>query len=217
MRSDLIDPSDRRTAGAQPPVLLVHGLAGSAAGWLAMVARLRAHGVTVATFSFPLFGTSVEQLAHGVTDAVGGLLQLTGAERVHLVGFSLGGVVIAQALADGLLTDNVGMVVTIAAPFGGSPWANLLPLGATVRALRLGSPLLRRLAAAPWADGVRWVVITASLDRVVPGQRGRPICDGAEVVTVAGVGHLGLRLNPCVIDHVVRAVARRDVPERTVA
>ena len=67
----------------------------------------------------------------------------------------------------GRLTGQVDRVVTLAAPFGGSPWANLLPFVAVVRALREGSPLLRRLASAPIPDGVRWLAFTAALDMIV--------------------------------------------------
>ena len=200
------------------PVLLVHGLGGTASGWLAMTVALRAHGLTVAAISYQSFGTSVEQLAAGVADAVDRLLDQTGADRVHLVGHSLGGVVIAQAFADGLLTEKVDSVITMATPFGGSPWATLLPISATVRAMRQGSPLLRRLARVPSSHGVRWLAITASHDRVVPGPRSRPIHAEVDTVAVEGVGHVGLRLNPRVIDQVVRAiVVGRAADERAVA
>jgi triacylglycerol lipase len=53
--------------------------------------------------------------------------------------------VIAQAFADGRLSGQVDTVVTIAVPFGGSPWARLLPLGAIVRG---GQPHRRR--ASGW-------------------------------------------------------------------
>src|SRR6478672_8573588 len=51
------------------------------------------------------------------------MLSQTGADKVHLVGHSLGGVVIAQAIAGGRLTGRVDTVVTLASPFGGSPSA----------------------------------------------------------------------------------------------
>src|SRR4051794_19278352 len=132
--------SHRRAA--PHPVLLVNGLGSSASGWLAMIAALQRHGVTVAAVSYPVFGTSVERLAEGVAEAVGTLLDQTGAAKVHLVGHSLGGVVVAHALAGGRMAGNVDAVVTIGAPFGGSPWANLLPVSVTVRSLRPGSPQL---------------------------------------------------------------------------
>ncbi len=188
------------------PVLLVHGWAGTTAGWFALTDALRARGVTVAAMSYRPFGTSVEQLAERLADSVSDLLSETGADKVHLVGHSLGGVVIAQAFADGLLAGRVDSVVTMAAPFGGSPWANLLPVGATVRSLRDGSPLLRRLARAPVPDGVRWLAITATSDLIVPGRRSVPAHAEVQTMTVDGVGHSGLLLSSHVVSSIVAAL-----------
>jgi pimeloyl-ACP methyl ester carboxylesterase len=148
----------------------------------------------------------MEQLAEHLARTVAILLAETGAEKVHLVGHSLGGVLIAQAFADGRLTEQVDAVVTIAAPFGGSPWANLLPVGAIVRALRRGSPQLNHLALAPVPTGVHWLAITADQDRIVPGRRSMPQHAPVETVTIEGVGHKGLHVNPQVITHVLSTV-----------
>jgi triacylglycerol lipase len=132
--------------------------------------NLIARGVTVDAIIYAPFGTSVEQLAVEVER----LLCQTGADQVHLVGHSLGGVVIAEAIASGRLTGQIDTLVTLGSPFGGSPWAHLLPFGAIVRELREGSPLLRRLASAPVPDGMRWLAFTATLDVIVPGLRSVP-------------------------------------------
>ena len=199
-------PPSARREPAPPPVLLVHGLGGTTSGWLAVADALRAHGLNVAAISYRSFRTSLEQLAQELADTVQSLQVETGAEKVHLVGHSLGGVVIAQALADGLLAGRVDSVVTIAAPFGGTPWANLLPLGAVVRALRQGSPQLGRLARAHAPREVRWLAITAGSDRVVRGHRSLPTHAEVETAEVRGVGHLGLLQNPQVISQVVSAI-----------
>jgi triacylglycerol lipase len=68
-----------------------------------------------------------------------------------------------------------------------------------VRALRSGSPLLRRLASSPFPDGVRWLSVTAALDIIVPGPRSQPPHPQVETVTVEGVGHLGMLLSQRVI------------------
>ena len=46
------------------------------------------------------------------------MLSQTGADKVHLIGHSLGGVVIAQAIASGRLTGKVDTVVTLGSPLG---------------------------------------------------------------------------------------------------
>lgn len=188
------------------PVLLVHGLAGTTSGWFVLARALREKGMTVSAVEYRPFGNSVEQLAGRLAVRVAALLAETGADKVHLVGHSLGGVVIAQALADGLLTGKVDTVVTIASPFGGSPWASLLPVGATVRALRNGSPLLRLLSLAPVPHGVQWLAIRASADMIVPGSRSVPAQTEVATMAVDGVGHIGLLLNPQVVGSIVAAL-----------
>ena len=204
-------PVAAHTAPTARPVLLVHGFGATKSCWFALARALRARGVTVEAINYTPFGTSVEQLADRVAVRVERLLSETGADKVHLVGHSLGGVVIAQAFADGRLTGKVDTVVTIAAPFGGSPWANLLPLGATARALRDGSPLLRRLAAASAPDGVRWLALTAALDVIVPGRRSVPAHAEVQSVTVDDVGHVGMLLNRQVVSRIVAALPAQAV------
>ncbi len=209
-------PAARREPVA-PPVLLVHGLGGTTSDWIAVARELRATGLNVAAISYRSFGTSLEQLAEELADAVMSLQSETGADKVHLVGHSLGGVVIAQALADGLLTGRVDCVVTLASPFGGSPWASLLPVGAVVRALRQGSPQLGRLARAHAPGDIRWLAITAGVDMIVPRGRSHPAHREVETVEVHGAGHMGLLQNPQAIRQVVRAICAGSVRQQAVA
>ncbi|MET0993465.1 MAG: alpha/beta fold hydrolase [Mycobacterium sp.] len=204
--SEALPPFQAQTAPTARPVLLVHGFCGTKSSWSLLARALRARGVTVDAITYTPFGTSVEQLADRLVSEVDRLLSQTGADKVHLVGHSLGGVVIAQAIASGRLSGRVDTVVTLAAPFGGSPWANLLPFGAIVQALREGSPLLLRLASAPAPDGVRWLAFTAALDMVVPGLRSVPAHAQVETIAVGGVGHLGMLLSRQVVGHIVAAL-----------
>jgi triacylglycerol lipase len=201
-----LSPVQAHPAPMSRPVLLVHGFGGTKSSWSYLARNLSARGLTFDAITYAPFGTSVEQLADRLVAAVERVLSQTGANKVHLVGHSLGGVVIAQALASGRLTGKVDTVVTLGSPFGGSPWANLLPFGAVVRAVREGSPLLRRLASAPVPDGVRWLAFTATLDMIVPGLRSVPTHAQVETVTVGGVGHLGMLLSRQVVGRIVAAL-----------
>jgi triacylglycerol lipase len=202
-----------QTAPPPHPVLLVHGFCGTKSSWSMVARTLSARGLTVDVITYSPFGTSVEQLADRLVAEVHRILSQTGADKLHLVGHSLGGVVIAQAIADGRLNGLVDTVITLGTPFRGSPLANLLPFGEVARALREGSPLLRRLASAPAPDGVRWLAFTATLDMIVPGLRAVPVHAQAETITVGGAGHLGMLLNRQVVEHIVDALhvwARHD-------
>ena len=156
----------------------------------------------------------MEQLAEQLVAEVEKILRATGADKVHLVGHSLGGVVIAQAIADRRLNGRVDTVITLGSPFGGSPWAGVLPFFEIVRALRAGSPVLRRVASTPLPDGVRWLSVTAALDIIVPGQRSIPSHAEVKTVTVDGIGHLGMLLSRQVIGCITNALC---APQRAAA
>jgi triacylglycerol lipase len=202
-----LPPAQPQTALRARPVLLVHGFCGTKSSWSSVARTLSARGLAFDAIAYTPFGTSVEQLADRLVTQVDRILARTGADKVHLVGHSLGGVIIAQAIVDGRLNGLVDTVVTLGSPFGGSPWANLLPFGGIARALRDGSPLLRRLAAAPPPDGVRWLAFAATLDIIVPGLRSVPANARVETITVDGVGHLGMLVSRRVVDHIIDALA----------
>ena len=194
------------------PVLLVHGFGGTKSSWSVIAQALSDRGIMVDTITYSPLGNSVEQLADELVAAVERILSQTGADKVHLVGHSLGGVVIAQAIAGGGLVGLVDTVITLGSPFGGSPWAGLLPVGDLLRALRPGSPLLRRLASAPIPVGVRWLAVTAALDIIVPGPRSVPAHPDVETITVDGIGHLGMLISRRVVGYIVAALPAHGSP-----
>jgi pimeloyl-ACP methyl ester carboxylesterase len=75
---------------AARPVVLVHGFAASRTGWFALRRALRADGRTVVSFDYPSWASSVDELADRLVDTVEDLLAVTGADKVRLVGHSLG-------------------------------------------------------------------------------------------------------------------------------
>jgi len=203
-------PVKAATASTTCPVLLVHGFAGTKSSWSSVAHTLSTRGLTVEAMSYPPLGTSVEQLAERLVAEVARILRRTGADKVHLVGHSLGGVVIAQAIADRRLSGRVDTVITLGSPFGGSPWAGVLPFVEIVRALRPGSPVLRRVAAAPMPAGVRWLSVTAALDIISPGLRSVPSHAQVETIMFDGVGHLGLLLSRQVIGCIAAALCAQE-------
>ena len=198
-------PVKASTASTTRPVLLVHGFAGTKSSWSLVAPALSAQGLTVEAMSYPPLGTSVEQLAERLVAEVERILRRTGADKVHPVGHSLGGVVIAQAIADRRLSGRVDTVITLGSPFGGSPWAGVLPFVEIVRALRPGSPVLRRVASAPMPAGVRWLSVTAAFDIIVPGLRSVPSHAQVETIMFDGVGHLRMLLSRQVIGCIAAA------------
>jgi triacylglycerol lipase len=158
------------------------------------------------SFEYPPWASSVEELADRLSTTVEQLLAVTGAGTVHLIGHSLGGVIIAQALTGERLAGRVDLVATLASPFGGSPLAALCPVGLPlVRALRPGSPLLRRLGAARPPAGVRWLAFVSTRDPIVPADRAVPANREVTLISIDESGHCGLVLDPSVIARIVAA------------
>src|SRR4051812_19843230 len=108
------------------------------------------------------------------------------------------------------LAGHVDPVVTLGSPFTGSPWADVLPLCPLVRALRPGSPLLRRLAAAPAPGGGRGLAFASTLDAIVPASCAVPANRQAARVLIDAAGHCGMLVDPEVIVRIVAATAAHE-------
>lgn len=119
-------------AGEGEPVVLVHGLSGSARWWDMTVPALAAR-YRVYLVDLPGFG-SMRRAKGGfvLSEAAGWLsswMEAVGLERVHLVGHSMGGyisVVLAARRPD--LLDRLVLVAPAGVPTGRSMFGYLLPL-----------------------------------------------------------------------------------------
>jgi pyruvate dehydrogenase E2 component (dihydrolipoamide acetyltransferase) len=105
-------------------VLLVHGYGGDRNSWLFLQEPLAARH-RVYALDLPGHGTSSKDVGDGsvgvLADAVLGVLDAIGAERAHLVGHSLGGLVAAAAAAGD--PGRIGSL-TLIAPVGFGPEIN---------------------------------------------------------------------------------------------
>lgn len=130
-------------------VVLVHGLYLPGVYMMSLQRRVGRCGFHVLRFDYPSVRRTVEQNAAGLQ----GLLQRIDADVVHLVGHSLGGLVVRQLFHD-YPDQRPGRVVTLGTPHGGSYVARQLSRWAVGRLL-LGhslDPLLGRVP--PW-EGAR--------------------------------------------------------------
>jgi pimeloyl-ACP methyl ester carboxylesterase len=190
--------------GFDTPVLLVHGYAHNRSGWWVLQRKLRLAGFTsVHTVNYLPLGSGVPRLALRLADRVDEIRAATGARRVHLVGHSLGGVLI-RWYVDQLGGDQwVDTAVTLGTPHHGTRLAGIA-LERTAQDLRPESTVMRRLARAGSVGTVRWVAYQGGADVFVPVASGR-LDAAANVVNVLvpAVGHLGLLVSPEVAASVV--------------
>ena len=179
-----ITPGD----ATKPPVLLLHGLFQNRSCLLFLQRRLRRAGYRTMSINTPPWH-DLATLTARVVIAVEQLRAATGADRVHLVGHSMGGILVRSYLqAHG--PAKVAGCVTLGSPHTGSQLA-IFAVSKLGRALLPGSPLLAQLNAAPLPTGLELTAIYSRDDNIiVPVKNAR--LEGAVNLEVSGTGHTAM-------------------------
>lgn len=170
-------PAAAEPANAGPwsatPVVLVHGYLGNRSSWFPLERSLAVAGVgNVHAASYDAMASDLPAMASQLVTTCRQAIAESGADKVHVVGHSLGGLVLRYALHVLGLAEHVGTAVTVASPHRGAPVARF-GRGAVVTALRPSSRLLAQLDAACRPDGVRWVAYYSNTDVIVPPRSAR--------------------------------------------
>ena len=193
------------TAGAgrlRDPVLLVHGYGCSRAAWWWLRRRLEAAGWSVATLSLEPVYTSIEHYVDPLARRIDEVLAQTGAERLLLVGHSMGGLV-ARRYLQRFGNARVAKLVTLGTPHHGSQLARI-GAGENARQMRPHGDWLRALAnPAPLLDTV---VIYSPHDNFVMPQANLEL-PGASHRAIDGLGHLAMLYSPRVGRALLAALA----------
>lgn len=190
------------------PVVLVHGYGHNRSGWFVLEGHLRRAGFTnIHTVNYNPLRHDVPELAARLAERVNLIRTLTGASRVHLVGHSLGGIVVRWYVQERGGDKTVATAVTIASPHQGTATAFAgLPLGATARELIPGSWVVRRLHAGARHTDVRWVAYYSNLDLLVQPAASASISEPALAATnvlIKDRGHLSIMLSPILARSIV--------------
>jgi pimeloyl-ACP methyl ester carboxylesterase len=203
--------------GSGPPLILLHGLAGSGTWWDRNVPAL-SEAFSVTTVDLPGFGTShpdARLILDEVPGQVAALIGELGLERAHLVGHSMGGLVAGGVAAD--YPERVDRLVLVDAGFLSLdptlrhrvtgmirtlPWTAPSILPVLMRDLMRSGPI--RMAAATadllrkdWSDKLPSIsaptlVIWGEHDRVCNPRIGEQIAatvPDARLVIIPGAGH----------------------------
>ena len=189
------------------PVLLVHGYGHNRSGWFLLDRTLRKAGFTsVHTMNYVAWGREgVPELAARLAQRVDEIRRLTGAEKVHVVGHSMGGVLLRYYVQELGGDRSVDTAVTIASPHEGTVVA-MFGAGAGARDLRPGSRVMRRLAAGVRRSDVRWVAFYSNLDALIQPAASAMLRHPALRATnilVKDQGHLTIMMAPVVAQSVV--------------
>lgn len=199
----LVETSTRRSQPSgnplhDTPVLLVHGFAHNRSGWFALDRDLRSAGFTsVHAMNYFPFLAGIPELAESLAKRIEEIRSRTGADKVHVLGHSMGGILLrwyVQELGGDAVVDTA---VTVASPHEGTRAAHV-GIGPTAHDLRPGSSVMRRLAAPAGPSAVRWIAYYSNLDAFVQPARSAMIRHPDLAATnhfVKDAGHLGILLS----------------------
>lgn len=191
------------------PILLVHGLLDNRSVFTVFRRALRKRGFGVVhAVNYSAFTQDVRTAAAELHTHVERLRMHTGADRIHIVGHSLGGL-IARYYVQRLGGDRVvDTVVTLGTPHGGTLAAYLLPTP-LARQLTPGSGLLAELAAPAPRCRSRFLVVWSLLDQMIMPQRNARLRHPDLVVDtlrLPDVGHLSLSIDSRTVDWVASSL-----------
>ncbi len=215
-RSLLVSDLDRSAT----PVLLVHGIVDnrSIVVHLARVLRRRGHGTVQAVNYSPMtaFTGDIRAAARDLGEHVERLCAVSGSDRVHVIGHSLGGLIARYYVQRLGGDDRVDTLVTLGTPHLGSQIAHLLPPTVVPRQLQPGSDLLRELTEPAPGCRTRFLAVWSRMDQlIIPQRNARLEHPDLQVsnVRLDHVGHMAMTIDPDVV-HLVTCALSGTLPTR---
>ena len=199
-------------------VLLLPGWGTPATRLGPMADALSGAGALARVWSYTPQGAFPELIEQFATTAEATLEMHEPDDRLHLVGHSLGGLVVA-ATALRRLPGRVASVTTINTPWRGT-WVSYTGSGPLAQAMRWGSPLLSDLRDEltddlDRDDGARWLLLAAAGDLATPATTSLAVLSPSPRLSrrvVAATGHSVSLASDRVID-AVRAHVLATEPE----
>ena len=184
------------------PVALVHGYFHNRSGFDYLSGVLRQHGFRwIHGMNYNALNHSIPDLAERFGRYVEDLRRVSGANRVHIVGHSLGGV-IARWYVEQLDGHKVvDTCVTIGTPHRGT-YAAYLGIGPAAKDMRPGSGVMQALDHSLRRSKVKYVNLYSDLDLlIVPGSYGLlPDRKNVHNHLIEDLGHTSLLLSDVVVD-----------------
>jgi pimeloyl-ACP methyl ester carboxylesterase len=205
---------------AGTPILLVHGIIDNHAIFAVLKRRLRRKGFgTVVTINYSPTTNDIRQAATVLAREVEAIVALTGYERVHVVGHSLGGL-IARYYVQRLGGDErVHTLVTLGTPHRGSLHAHLLPVRIG-RQLRPASDLMTELELPARGCRTRFVAYWSDFDQIIVPRTSARLDHpdlGARNIQIHNIGHLAIPRQGQVAHEIAGLMSQLDHDGHTLA
>lgn len=196
------------------PVIFVHGYAGTEHIWGPLRSALTEVGFgCLIALRYNAFRADIHQIADWLVQQAHRSMDTTGAGGVHLIGHSMGGLVVRDAVQNRGLAGTANTAVTIATPHSGTRLARFVP-GPAARQMRPGSPFLTALDGGLSGGRTRWMTVHGGADRVVPEGAGSFGAGASKVVALreAAAGHGSIARHPDVVARIVDELLKSEMP-----
>lgn len=200
-------------AAATTPIVLVHGIVDNRSAFTMLRRGLRRRGFgCIRAFSYPPHTSDVRATAARLGAFVDEVRTETGADEVHVVGHSLGGLV-ARYYVQRLGGDEaVHTLVTLGTPHEGTHAARFLP-HPLIRQLRPDSELIAELAEPAPGCTTRFVAVHSDIDQLIVPARSAMISHpdlDARNLPARGIGHLALPVSGRVVHQICTSLVLID-------
>ena len=175
----------------QIPTLLLHGYGQNRADFWVLGSRLRARGRgRLFAFNYWGFG-AIDGIADLLRERVEAICEETGAEQLHIVAHSMGGLVSRYYIErlDG--ARRVRSLTALGAPLNGTERARVSP-GRSCREMTPGSEFLRQLGPPNPPEGVRYHAVWSHADAVIVPAKSASLQGRGEEVVLDDCGHFSL-------------------------
>lgn len=191
----------RAQARGENPILLVHGWGANSACFLIIQVWLKWRGyknVYAVSYTPPVI--DARKLAAQLARHIDKALAATGADKVHVVAHSMGGLLTRYAIKNLGMADKIDKVITLGSPHMGSKLAGMLPGSGNIPQMRYQSEFARDLADGGLTPGrnVRYFSIYSEFDNFVLPSHSSVLDGTADNIHVPYHGHVALLYSPAV-------------------
>lgn len=187
------------------PVLFVHAYLSNRGQWWWLRRGLRRHGVAVATVNLEPPLQSIDRFTEQLDQRIEAVLAETGAQRLVLVGHSMGGLV-ARNYLQRHGAGRVAELITIGTPHHGS-WFAFVARGQCAREMQPGGAWLGRLSAQ--TPPVPTLTVWSARDNFIAPQDSATL-PGAREHVLPVTGHLSMMFSSTVFAILLREVGTYD-------
>lgn len=155
-----------RPKAGQPIVVLVHGLFHNQSAWVLFRHWFQNQGYTVACFSYPSWRTDLEAVESSLKSYLEQILTHYPDQPIHLVGHSLGGLLLRGTLSQLPNVKSIKTLTTLGTPYQGSKLAPFA-LNSLGHILRFQGEAVQKIARRPFPAPVPLLAITVPTDNMV--------------------------------------------------